>query len=61
MESCSTQAVLPLVGLAAHKGLRDRYNHLHPLTKSSARFQNASGWREIRVLVPWSFTTGQKT
>ncbi|MFO7901068.1 MAG: hypothetical protein R6U98_00270 [Pirellulaceae bacterium] len=25
MESCPTQAVLPLVGLAAEKGLRDRY------------------------------------
>ncbi|MFO7901271.1 MAG: hypothetical protein ACQESR_10700 [Planctomycetota bacterium] len=26
MESCSTQAVLPLVGLAAEKVIRDRYN-----------------------------------
>ncbi|MFO7904848.1 MAG: hypothetical protein ACQESR_16000 [Planctomycetota bacterium] len=25
MESCSTQAVLPLVGLAAEKVIRDRY------------------------------------
>ncbi|MGM0491039.1 MAG: hypothetical protein ACQESR_30305 [Planctomycetota bacterium] len=26
MESCPTQAVLPLVGLAAEKIIRDRYN-----------------------------------
>ncbi|MGM0487636.1 MAG: hypothetical protein ACQESR_12870 [Planctomycetota bacterium] len=26
MESCPTQAVLPLVGLAAEKVIRDRYN-----------------------------------
>ncbi|MGM0487111.1 MAG: hypothetical protein ACQESR_10165, partial [Planctomycetota bacterium] len=26
MESCSTQAVLPLVGLAADKVIRDRYS-----------------------------------
>ncbi|MFO7908365.1 MAG: hypothetical protein ACQESR_00790 [Planctomycetota bacterium] len=26
MESCSTQAVLPLVGLAADKVIRERYN-----------------------------------
>ncbi|MFO7904114.1 MAG: hypothetical protein ACQESR_23590 [Planctomycetota bacterium] len=26
MESCPTQAVLPLVGLAAEKFIRDRYN-----------------------------------
>ncbi|MFW6170129.1 MAG: hypothetical protein ACODAD_06540 [Planctomycetota bacterium] len=28
MESCPTQAVLPLVGLAAEKVIRDRYNTL---------------------------------
>ncbi|MFO7906991.1 MAG: hypothetical protein ACQESR_24055 [Planctomycetota bacterium] len=28
MESCPTQAVRPLVGLAAHKVTRDRYNRL---------------------------------
>ncbi|MFO7907571.1 MAG: hypothetical protein R6U98_33290 [Pirellulaceae bacterium] len=27
MERCPTQAVLPLVGLAAQKVIRDRYNH----------------------------------
>ncbi|MGM0489597.1 MAG: hypothetical protein ACQESR_22910 [Planctomycetota bacterium] len=26
VESCPTQAVLPLVGLAAEKVIRDRYN-----------------------------------
>ncbi|MGM0489142.1 MAG: hypothetical protein ACQESR_20580 [Planctomycetota bacterium] len=26
MESCPTQAVLPLVGLATHQVMRDRYN-----------------------------------
>ncbi|MFO7906475.1 MAG: hypothetical protein ACQESR_06385 [Planctomycetota bacterium] len=26
MENCPTQAVLPLVGLAAEKVIRDRYN-----------------------------------
>ncbi|MGM0490876.1 MAG: hypothetical protein ACQESR_29480 [Planctomycetota bacterium] len=29
MESCPTQAVLPLVGLAAEKVIRDRYNRKH--------------------------------
>ncbi|MGM0490501.1 MAG: hypothetical protein ACQESR_27565 [Planctomycetota bacterium] len=28
MESCPTQAVLPLVGLAAEKVIRDRYKRL---------------------------------
>ncbi|MFO7902085.1 MAG: hypothetical protein R6U98_05455 [Pirellulaceae bacterium] len=28
MERCPTQAVLPLVGLAAEKVIRDRYNRL---------------------------------
>ncbi|MGM0489400.1 MAG: hypothetical protein ACQESR_21900 [Planctomycetota bacterium] len=30
MESHPTQAVLPLVGLAADQVIRDRYNHSHP-------------------------------
>ncbi|MFO7903682.1 MAG: hypothetical protein R6U98_13550 [Pirellulaceae bacterium] len=30
MESCPTQAVLPLVGLAAKKVIRDRYNRPGP-------------------------------
>ncbi|MGM0490341.1 MAG: hypothetical protein ACQESR_26750 [Planctomycetota bacterium] len=30
MESCSTQPVLPLVGLAAEKVIRDRYNPRGP-------------------------------
>ncbi|MFO7907730.1 MAG: hypothetical protein ACQESR_13675 [Planctomycetota bacterium] len=29
MESCPTQAVLPLVGLAAEKVIRDRYKVFH--------------------------------
>ncbi|MFO7904474.1 MAG: hypothetical protein R6U98_17560 [Pirellulaceae bacterium] len=29
MESCPTQAVLPLVGLAADNVIRDRYNSNH--------------------------------
>ncbi|MFO7906118.1 MAG: hypothetical protein ACQESR_28800 [Planctomycetota bacterium] len=29
MESCPTQAVHPLVGLAADKVIRDRYNSVH--------------------------------
>ncbi|MFO7902258.1 MAG: hypothetical protein R6U98_06340 [Pirellulaceae bacterium] len=38
MESCPTQAVLPLVGLAGDKVIRDQYNwplvrQLHPTTK----------------------------
>ncbi|MGM0488156.1 MAG: hypothetical protein ACQESR_15505 [Planctomycetota bacterium] len=37
MENCPTQAVLPLVGLAAEKVIRDRYKRprrdgRHPLT-----------------------------
>ncbi|MGM0488145.1 MAG: hypothetical protein ACQESR_15445 [Planctomycetota bacterium] len=32
MESCPTQAVLPLVGLAAEKVIRDRYNRRSELT-----------------------------
>ncbi|MFO7902817.1 MAG: hypothetical protein ACQESR_14210 [Planctomycetota bacterium] len=43
MESCPTQAVLPLVGLAAEKFIRDRYSprassastHLAPLFPAS--------------------------
>ncbi|MGM0486229.1 MAG: hypothetical protein ACQESR_05640 [Planctomycetota bacterium] len=38
MESCPTQAVLPLVGLAADKLTRDRYN----------RRPNSSGWKAAR-------------
>ncbi|MFO7902947.1 MAG: hypothetical protein R6U98_09820 [Pirellulaceae bacterium] len=30
MESCPTQAVLPLVGLAAEKVIRDRYIRVDP-------------------------------
>ncbi|MFO7902845.1 MAG: hypothetical protein ACQESR_25065 [Planctomycetota bacterium] len=40
MESCPTQAVFPLVGLAAEKVIRDRYNVTRrvdeSLTKSKA-------------------------
>ncbi|MFO7903296.1 MAG: hypothetical protein ACQESR_11920 [Planctomycetota bacterium] len=37
MESCPTQAVLPLVGLAAEKVIRDRYNWMRqsPFTYST--------------------------
>ncbi|MFO7906041.1 MAG: hypothetical protein ACQESR_13390 [Planctomycetota bacterium] len=35
MESCPTQAVLPLVGLAAEKVIRDRYNVLHQIRSLS--------------------------
>ncbi|MFO7901806.1 MAG: hypothetical protein R6U98_04035 [Pirellulaceae bacterium] len=31
LESCPTQAVLPLVGLAAEKVIRDRYNGSPPI------------------------------
>ncbi|MFO7903016.1 MAG: hypothetical protein ACQESR_16790 [Planctomycetota bacterium] len=31
MESCPTQAVLPLVGLAAEKVIRDRYTAFDPV------------------------------
>ncbi|MFO7907707.1 MAG: hypothetical protein ACQESR_19755 [Planctomycetota bacterium] len=39
MESCPTQAVLPLVGLAAENVIRDRYNAItrisrHPTSDS---------------------------
>ncbi|MGM0489602.1 MAG: hypothetical protein ACQESR_22935 [Planctomycetota bacterium] len=34
MESCPTQAVLPLVGLAAEKVIRDRYKALRIVEKS---------------------------
>ncbi|MFO7904254.1 MAG: hypothetical protein ACQESR_28055 [Planctomycetota bacterium] len=36
MESCPTQAALPLVGLAAEKVIRDRYN--------------SRGWYPVSVL-----------
>ncbi|MFO7907202.1 MAG: hypothetical protein ACQESR_10745 [Planctomycetota bacterium] len=35
MESCPTQAVLPLVGLAAKKVIRDRYNLRETVTVRS--------------------------
>ncbi|MFO7903460.1 MAG: hypothetical protein ACQESR_18930 [Planctomycetota bacterium] len=33
MERCPTQAVLPLVGLAAEKIIRDRYNMRHGMPR----------------------------
>ncbi|MFO7901416.1 MAG: hypothetical protein R6U98_02050 [Pirellulaceae bacterium] len=44
MESCPTQAVLPLVGLAAEKVVRDRYN-----SRLSNRGQIACGREEAAV------------
>ncbi|MFO7905358.1 MAG: hypothetical protein ACQESR_12455 [Planctomycetota bacterium] len=40
METCPAQAVLPLVGLAAEKVIRDRHI-LQPVTKPDFRFQNS--------------------
>ncbi|MFO7903567.1 MAG: hypothetical protein ACQESR_03660 [Planctomycetota bacterium] len=37
MESCPTQAVLPLVGLAAEKVIRDRYNLVLALDSDPVR------------------------
>ncbi|MGM0490581.1 MAG: hypothetical protein ACQESR_27970 [Planctomycetota bacterium] len=38
MESCPTQAVLPLVGLAAEKVIRERYNNPSALISGSFVF-----------------------
>ncbi|MGM0488297.1 MAG: hypothetical protein ACQESR_16230 [Planctomycetota bacterium] len=40
MESCPTQAVLPLVGLAADNVIRDRYNSASRVGSSSLRTSN---------------------
>ncbi|MFO7907107.1 MAG: hypothetical protein ACQESR_12380 [Planctomycetota bacterium] len=42
MESCPTQAVLPLVGLAADKVIRDGYTTpwLEGSTRANLRFRN---------------------
>ncbi|MFO7901023.1 MAG: hypothetical protein ACQESR_19865 [Planctomycetota bacterium] len=39
MESCPTQAVLPLVGLAADKVIRDRYNNFCERTFGAGLYQ----------------------
>ncbi|MGM0488125.1 MAG: hypothetical protein ACQESR_15345 [Planctomycetota bacterium] len=55
MESCPTQAVLPLVGLAAENVIRDRYNGKrsasfevcpcgHTTSNMPLRHANRSGW-----------------
>ncbi|MGM0488497.1 MAG: hypothetical protein ACQESR_17265 [Planctomycetota bacterium] len=50
MESCSTQAVLPLVGLAADKVIRDRYAAGN---KTRVPLAKRLGWQEIRVVLLW--------
>ncbi|MFO7907253.1 MAG: hypothetical protein ACQESR_30545 [Planctomycetota bacterium] len=42
MESCPTQAVLPLVGLAADTVIRDRYSQRHEPSQGGASFRPAT-------------------
>ncbi|MFO7901502.1 MAG: hypothetical protein ACQESR_19710 [Planctomycetota bacterium] len=49
MERCPTQAVLPLVGLAADEVIRDRYNRRSDLSGwNAARRKPSSRWSDSR-------------
>ncbi|MFO7905962.1 MAG: hypothetical protein ACQESR_22415 [Planctomycetota bacterium] len=51
LESCSTQAALPLVGLAADKLIRDRYNDPHgPKHATCLRLGRTDGVKNHK---PW--------
>ncbi|MFO7904653.1 MAG: hypothetical protein ACQESR_01780 [Planctomycetota bacterium] len=49
MESCPTQAVLPLVGLAADKVIRDRYIMGDYTLKTIASYERLWHWPKCRV------------
>ncbi|MGM0487646.1 MAG: hypothetical protein ACQESR_12920 [Planctomycetota bacterium] len=58
MESCPTQAVLPLVGLAADKVIRDRYNETIRPRRASFSSSQASRWHGARPAPPTGANLG---